>query len=159
MRNNKLNIQNNTMTIMLYISVPAAESLCVSSHSVTLTVWLAVSGCVNSSVFMTLTKNTNCTVKGCSFVVLFYDCEVYCNCLALTAHTFSDLTLWDIMYDAESFSPVQFVSSDQSLQSLSPSQRQLLRMQTPRAHVNSSGPHWWESEKYIKVLNNVADLN
>lgn len=43
------------MTIVLYISVTVAESLFVSCHSVTLTVWLAVSGCVISSVFMTLT--------------------------------------------------------------------------------------------------------
>ena len=45
-----------------------------------------------------------------------------------------------------SSSPVQSASSDQSLQSLSPSQRQASRIQTPRAHVNSPGPHWWDSD-------------
>lgn len=43
--------------------------------------------------------------------------------------------------------PVQLASSDQSLQSLSPSQCHASRMQTPRAHVNSPGPHWWVSEE------------
>lgn len=48
--------------------------------------------------------------------------------------------------------PVQLASSDQSLQSLSPSQRHASRMQTPRAHVNSPGPHWWDSEDVFKWL-------
>lgn len=40
------------------------------------------------------------------------------------------------------FEPVQLLSSDQSLQSLSPSQSHASRMQTPLAQVNSPGPHW-----------------
>lgn len=47
--------------------------------------------------------------------------------------------------------PVQLASSDQSLQSLSPSQRHASRMQTPRAHVNSPGPHWWDSGGLIRT--------
>lgn len=45
----------------------------------------------------------------------------------------------------ESLSPVQLASSDQSRQSLSPSQRHASRIHTPLAQVNSPAPHRWDS--------------
>lgn len=54
---------------------------------------------------------------------------------------------WKLLASQVWWPTVQLASSDQSLQSLSPSQRHASRMQTPRAHVNSPGPHWWDSER------------
>lgn len=54
---------------------------------------------------------------------------------------------WKLLASQVWWPTVQLASSDQSLQSLSPSQRHASRMQTPRVHVNSPGPHWWDSER------------
>lgn len=52
----------------------------------------------------------------------------------------------------ESLSPVQLASSDQSRQSLSPSQRHASRIHTPLAQVNSPAPHWWDSKKKTDTI-------
>lgn len=66
----------------------------------------------------------------------------------------------NVLFVSGVFEPVQLLSSDQSLQSLSPSQSHASRMQTPRAQVNSPGPHWWASEenKHSETCNKKTSL-